>query len=128
MSTTVNDSTSQPPVSVIEQDIVQQLFGASRNLCRRLLPNMALRGRARPANRATRMADRVGMRVYQEQRAYYAGLPRRVFDAAYSIRVSVPVAISAAAQITSRFIQARRRMPTPSFSNTSNATNAVTAK
>ena len=46
----------------------------------------------------------------------------------YSISVSVPVAISAAAQITSRFIQARRSMPTPSFSNTSTAMNAVTAR
>jgi hypothetical protein len=49
-------------------------------------------------------------------------------DAAYSISVSVPVAISAAAQIRSRFNQARRRMPTPSFSNTSTAMNAVTAR
>ena len=46
----------------------------------------------------------------------------------YSIRVSVPVAISAAAQITSRLNQARRSMPTPSFSNTSTAMNAVTAR
>jgi hypothetical protein len=46
----------------------------------------------------------------------------------YSIIVSVPVAISAAAQMTSRFIHARRSMPTPSFSNTSTATNAVTAR
>ena len=47
---------------------------------------------------------------------------------AYSISVSVPVAISAAAQIRSRLIQARRSMPTPSFSNTSTAMNAVTAR
>ena len=48
--------------------------------------------------------------------------------ASYSIRVSVPVAISAAAQIRSRFNQARRSMPTPSFSKTSTAMNAVTAR
>ena len=52
----------------------------------------------------------------------------RVKPGSYSISVSVPVAISAAAQITSRFIQARRRIPTPSFSNTSSAVNAVTAR
>ena len=62
------------------------------------------------------------------QRDLTSAAPRLCPAAAYSTSVSVPVAISAAAQITSRFIQARRRMPTPSFSNTSTATNAVTAK
>ena len=47
---------------------------------------------------------------------------------AYSISVSVPVATSAADQIRSRLIHARRRMPTPSFSNTSTAMSAVTAR
>jgi hypothetical protein len=54
--------------------------------------------------------------------------PLRAAETAYRSSVSVPVAISAAAQITSRFIQARRSMPTPSFSNTSTAMNAVTAR
>src|SRR5262249_10232773 len=49
-------------------------------------------------------------------------------DRPYSISVSVPVAISAAAQITSTFIHARRSRPRPSFWNTSNAMNAVTAR
>ena len=54
--------------------------------------------------------------------------PGAVCIADHGISVSIPVAISAADQITSRLIHARRKMPTPSFSNTSNAMNAVTTR
>jgi S-adenosylmethionine:tRNA ribosyltransferase-isomerase len=46
----------------------------------------------------------------------------------YSSSVSAPVVTSAADQIRSRLNHTRRRMPTPSFSNTSTATNAVTTR
>jgi len=46
----------------------------------------------------------------------------------YSRTVRMPVAMSATAQTTSRLTQAFRRMPTPTFANTSHATAAVTMR
>ncbi len=46
----------------------------------------------------------------------------------YSRTVRTPVAMSATAQTTSRLNHAFRRMPTPTFANTSHATAAVTMR
>jgi hypothetical protein len=48
--------------------------------------------------------------------------------AAYIISVTAPVTTNAPAQSRSTLNQARRRNPTPIFSNTSSATKAVTAR
>ena len=56
------------------------------------------------------------------------GSPPDTRRRAYIITVITPVATSAPAQITSRLNQARRSIPTPTFSNTSSAMNADTAR
>lgn len=71
--------------------------------------------------------QRAGNAVWSRVRRLF-GDPQATSNRPYSISVSVPVATSAADQIRSRLSHARRRMPTPSFSNTSTAINAVTAR
>jgi hypothetical protein len=62
-----------------------------------------------------------GFRVFRLRR-------RQPRARSYIINVIAPVATSAPAQIRSRLNQVRRSMPTPSFSNTSIAMNAVIAR